>query len=413
MTDSARHSVQASARVREEIARLAPRLALLARDLHRDPELGTQELHAVARLAGELEEEGLQVEVGVAGLSTAFRAMRAAGEGPSVAFFAEYDAIPSLGHAAGHNLLSAASVGAAVALSRVLGPLPGRVLLFGAPAEETIGGKVVLAMRGAFDGVDVALLAHPGREDRAIVSTLASWSVEVVFEGRAAHAVADPAGGIDALDAMIRLFSARNSLLASLRPSTRMPGVILEGGVRPNLIPARARARFSLRAETAHYLVETVAARFREIVEVIAQETATHASVTPIDNLYDEMLSNAELATLYSDHARSEGMDPHAGPGQVIGSLDMGTVSHLVPSLHPMFRLGDGSISSHTAEFTQLCASAGSFDAAMRAATALALTGLAVLSDRAVLERVRRAHLDAAGKFSRAAVPLVTEQVEG
>ncbi|MFN7965180.1 MAG: amidohydrolase [Acidobacteriota bacterium] len=395
------------------MARLAPRLALLARDLHRDPELGTQELHAVSRIAGELEEEGLQVEVGVAGLPTSLRAMRAAGEGPSVAFFAEYDAIPSLGHAAGHNLLTAASVGASIALSRALGPVSGRVLLFGAPAEETIGGKVVMAMRGAFDGIDAALLAHPGHEDRAIVSTLASWSVEVLFEGRAAHAVADPTRGIDALDALIRLFSARNLLLSTLRPGTRMPGVILEGGVRPNLIPARARARFSLRAESAHYLVETVAVRFREIVAAVARETATHAQVTPIDNLYDEMSSNAELAMIYSSCARDQGMNPQAGPGDIIGSLDMGTVSHLVPALHPMFRIGDGSIASHTAEFTQLCASQGGFDVAMRAATALALTGLAVLTDRSALERMRRAHRDAVRDFSRAEVPLVTEQVEG
>ncbi len=396
--------------VAAEVARQAPRLATLARDLHLSPELGCSEFHAVTLLSGTLEEEGFQVETGIAGLPTAFRAERRVGEGPAVAFLAEYDALPNLGHACGHNLIGAAACGAAIGLARVLGVVPGSVVVFGAPAEETIGGKVVLATRGAFDGIDVALLAHPGSEDRAAVTSLASWSVEVTFHGRTAHAVASPEQGINALDAMIQLFIARDALLKALRPEVRMPGVILEGGVRANVVPDRARARFSLRAADAEYLVETVAARFRGVVDGVARASGTSATIVPIDNLYDEMVSNPVLAAAYEVEARRAGLDPRPGPGGTIGSLDMGTLSHLVPALHPTFRITGQPVPTHTPEFTRAAGSPLAIEATGRAALALARTGLAVLSDPDLLARAQAAHRAAIGAWRRIDAPVITEQ---
>lgn len=413
MTDSARHSSALLARVADELVRLAPRLEQLSRELHRDPELGTREFHAVARLAGELEEEGFEVGVGTCGLPTAFRAERSSGAGGSIALLAEYDAIPALGHAAGHNLLSVASVGAAVAVSRLLGEVAGRIVVLGAPAEETIGGKVVLAERGALAGIDAALLAHPAQEDRVEVATLASWSVEVVFEGRAAHAVAAPERGINALDAMIGLFGARDALVRGFEPGVHLPGVILEGGVRPNLIPDRARARFSMRAQTASYLADVVAVRFRAAAEEIARATRTQLSWQPIDNLYDEFLSNPELARLFREQAQACGFDPLTGAGAVIGSLDTGRLSHLVPALHPLYRIGDGSVASHTAEFTALAIGREAFGQTLRAATALARTAALLLIDPELRGRVAAAHPASATRFSHHGVPLVTRQAEG
>ncbi len=396
--------------VAAEVARQAPRLAGLARDLHLSPELGCSEFHAVTLLSGTLEEERFHVETGIAGLPTAFRAERRAGEGPAVAFLVEYDAVPGLGHACGHNLIGAAACSAAIGLARVLGAVPGRVLVFGAPAEETIGGKVVLAARGAFEGIDVALLAHPGSEDRAAVTSLASWSVEVTFHGRSAHAVASPEQGINALDAMIQLFIARDALLKALRPEVRMPGVILEGGVRANVVPDRARARFSLRAADARYLVETVAARFRGVVDGVARATGTSATIVPIDNLYDEMVNNPVLAATYEQEARRAGLDPRPGPGGTIGSLDMGTLSHLVPALHPTFRITGSPVPTHTPEFTRAAGTPQAIEATGRAALALARTGLAVLSDPDLLARAQAAHRAAIGAWRRIDAPVITEQ---
>lgn len=393
-----------------EVARHAPRLATLAKDLHLAPELGCREYHAVTLLSGTLEEEGFHVETGISGLPTAFRAERRGGDGPAVAFLVEYDAVPSLGHACGHNLVGAAACGAAIGLSAALATVPGRVLVFGAPGEETIGGKVVLAARGAFDGIDIALLAHPGSEDRAVVRSLASWSVEVTFHGRSAHAVASPEEGVNALDAMIQLFIARDALLKSLHHEVRMPGVILEGGVRANVVPDRSRARFSLRAPDSRYLVETAAERFRGVVEGVARATGTSATIVPIDNLYDEMLSNPVLAEIYEQQARGAGLAPLPGPGGSIGSLDMGTLSHLVPSLHPTFRIVEHPVATHTPDFTRAAAEARAVDAALRAAAALAGTGLAVLTNPDLLAEAHSAHRAANGSWSRIHAPLITEQ---
>lgn len=399
--------------VARELERLGPRLAALSQDLLRQPELGCREVNTVTRLAGELEEEGFAVETGVAGLATAFRAERGAG-GPSIAFLAEYDAIPGLGHAGGHNLLVAASFGAAVALARALEGHPGRVLVIGAPAEETIGGKIVLVARGAYDGLDAALLAHPWNEDRADVQSLASWSVEVTFEGRAAHAVAAPEQGINALDAIVQLFVARDALLKALHPQVRIPGVVLEGGVRPNLVPERARARFSLRAPTGQYLLEVVLARFREVVEGVARATGTRATVTPVDNLYDALVSNSVLAELYTGHARRAGLDPRRGPGRPVGSLDIGTLSQRIPVLHPFFRIAPDEVTTHTREFAAHAASPEALEAAQRAALALALTALDLVVEPEALARARAAHEDwMAAAPVRPDVPLVTDQPEG
>lgn len=399
-------------KLREEIRRLEPRLRALSAALACQPELGCREQYAVTLLTGNLEEEGFHVETGLAGLKTAFRATRGGGPGPTIAFLAEYDAVPGLGHACGHHLICAAAYGAAVALARALGDLPGRVMVCGAPAEETIGGKVVLAARGAFEGVDLALLAHPGNEDRALVESLASWSFEVVFEGRAAHAVAAPEEGINALDAAIQLFVAKDALLKALNPEVRIPGIILEGGRRPNVVPDRARARFSLRAAETGYLVDTVVERFRALVEGVSRASRTRATLQPIDNLYDNLVGNPIVAEVYSAHATALGMDLRHGPGRVVGSLDMGTLSHCVPSLHPYFSITGHPIPTHTPGFTAAAQTAGAFQATLRAALALGRTGWSFLRDPALLDQAREAHTRATLNWKRVDAPLVLEQEE-
>lgn len=408
MTDSVRHFVFPLERLDGELERLTARLGRLARDLHRDPEPAGEERRAVSRIAGELEEEGFAIELGLAGLPTAFRAQWGAAEHPAVAFLAEYDAIPGLGHAAGHPLLTMVSCGAAMACVRALDPARARVVVIGAPAEETFGGKIVLARHGVFDQLDAVLLAHPAPHDRVVVKTLASWSMEVVFEGRSAHAVASPDTGVNALDAVIRLFAARDRLLQQCGPEIRMPGVILEGGVRPNLVPDRARARFSLRAPSGEQLYREIAPRFRAIVAEVAAATGATARVTPVDNLYDELISNPVLAEIYGQALQAIGQPVEAGEGEWIGSLDIGTASHAVPVLHPSFSLGADTPSTHTAEFAERAQPAAAWHCAVQAIRALACTAMAVLTDESVRLAVRSSHLPATSQPVSREIPLIT-----
>jgi metal-dependent amidase/aminoacylase/carboxypeptidase family protein len=288
------------------------------------------------------------------------------------------------------------------------------VVVIGAPAEETIGGKIVLAARGAYAGVDAALLAHPGVDDRAFVRSLASWSVDVVFEGRPAHAVSAPERGVNALDALIRLFVAKATLAREFDGAALLPGVILEGGVRPNLVPDRTRARFSLRAGDAAFLVETVLPRFRAIAEDAARATGARVAVTPVDNLYHEVVENPVLTEIYSRWAREAGLNLVEGPGRPIGSLDVGVLSQRVPVLHSTFRIAERPLATHTPEFTSAAAGPEALAAAQRVALALAWTGLELLTVENALARslaflaARRAWAPPAG-----ATPLVTSQPEG
>lgn len=391
---------------------LGSHLEALAADIFRSPELANEEVNTVARIAGELEEEGFQVTTGVGGLPTAFRAEKGRG-GPAIGFLAEYDAIPGLGHACGHHLLVGSAVGAALALGRTLAPRPGRIVVIGAPAEETIGGKVVLTERQAFADLDAALLAHPADTDRVVVESLASWSVEVVFEGRAAHAAAAPEQGINALDAVIQLFLAKDALLKGLGPGVRIPGVILEGGRRANLIPDRARARFSLRAPNAAYLLDPVLVRFREMVDGIALATRTRATVTPIDNLYDELISNPVLASRYELHARAAGLDPRPGSGYPLGSLDIGQLSHRIPVLHPLFRVLENPAAIHTPAFAEAGLTPFALAAMRRAALALARTAADLFLDPTLLEQAQAAYpRQVVDLRALQGIPLITEQPE-
>jgi amidohydrolase len=383
--------------LKDEVKRLteeeAPRILRISRDLHRDPELGLQEVRAALRLTGELEEAGFEVETGTGGLATAFTAIfRSARPGPRIALLAEYDALPGLGHACGHNLIAAAAFGAAVTTAHLLDRLAGEVVVYGTPAEETIGGKVVLVERGAFDGIDAALMAHPGGEDRVDTHSLACQSIEVGFTGKAAHAVAHPEKGINALDALIQLFVALDALKKSLRPEVKMPGYIVHGGIRQNIVPDRAIARFSLRAADTAYLVGTVLERFRETVAGIAQVTRTGWSVQTIENLYDEMHTNQALAWVYRDNLERLGITAVDGPGEALASLDMGNVSQRVPAIHPVFSIVSPEVASHTEEFARAAAGPEGERALIRTIRAQVGTVVDLLTDPSLLDEVRAEH---------------------
>jgi len=370
------------------VTRLAPAIVSLSRALHARPELSLEEVHAARRLARFLRSEGFSVRPGVAGLPTSFVARKGRRRGPRVALLAEYDALPGIGHACGHNLIGAAAAGAGAALGRVLSGLDGEVVVIGTPAEETIGGKAVMVDRGVFRDVDAALMFHPSTEDRVYTTSLACHSLEVTFHGRAAHAVAAPEEGINALDALIRLFLDLQRLKHRLPREVRMPGVIVEGGRRANIVPERAVGRFTLRARDLPTL-RRVESAFRRCVRAAGRATGARASVLSLDHPYAEMVTNRAMADVFKTELRRLGRRTVDTPRDRMGSLDMGNVSQRVPSIHPYVAIAPRSAPLHSAAFARRAGGAAGRAGLMVATRALALTGLELLRDDGLLARAR------------------------
>src|SRR5256712_1024565 len=377
------------ARLERAVARLHPWVESLSRSLHRRAELSLEEFESSRLLTRVVEKAGLRVKRRVAGLPPAFVARKKRGRGgPRLAFLAEYDALPGIGHACGHNLIGAASAGAGAALARALRGVPGEIVIVGTPAEETIGGKVLMTERGVFRGVDCALMFHPSTENRVYTTSLACHSLQVTFHGRSAHAVASPEKGINALDALIRLFVDLHRLRHRLPREVRMPGVIIEGGKRANVVPERAVGRFTLRARDLATL-ERVEAIFRGAASEAARAVGARYSIRSLDHPYAEMVTNRVLADLFKSELRRLGRRTVDTPRKKMGSLDMGNVSQAVPSIHPYVAIAPRSVPLHSRGFARL-AGGRRGRAGLRAATrALALVGLRVLCERHTLDRAR------------------------
>ncbi|MDR7536137.1 MAG: M20 family metallopeptidase [Armatimonadota bacterium] len=368
----------------------ADELIALSRRIHATPETAFAEHKAAAWLTEALERYGFAVERGIAGLETAFRAqMRGARPGPTVALLAEYDALPEIGHACGHNLIATAAVGAGVGLAAVREVLPGTAVVLGTPAEEGGGGKVIMLERGAFAGVDVAIMFHPAGYTLAERPSLASYRLTVKFTGRAAHAAAAPYEGVNALDALVQTFTAVGLLRQQLRDDARVHGIITYGGAAPNIIPDRAEAVFTCRAADAAYareVLERVIACARGAA-VATGATLEHAARKG----YDAIRPNRALAQAFARHLERLGIAQDEPPERPrMGSTDMGDVSQVIPAIHPYVSIGPTDLAGHTVEFREAAVSAKGFAAMLAAAKAMALTAYDVLADPALLEQVRR-----------------------
>jgi amidohydrolase len=370
----------------------------ISRELHSNPELSLQEHRSSELLRRILEDAGFAVTAGTAGLPTAFVARLPGGSpAPRVALLAEYDALPGIGHGCGHNLIAAAGVGAGLVLSRaaserkrVSGPgaLPGELLVIGTPAEETIGGKVVMVREGVFEGIDAALMIHGGAEWRAFTDSLACVSIEVTYVGRESHAVAWPEKGINALDALIQLYVSLDMLKKRLGPEIRIPGVILEGGVRANIVPARAVGAFSLRAPSTSRRDE-VRGDVERAARAIGEATGCRCEIRQSDEPYDDMVTNRALAARFREHLGAMGVATVDGPRRNRGSLDMGNVSRVLPSIHPFMAVTGSDTPIHTAAFAAASVAGEAEDNLIVAVKALALTAFDALSDRDLLARAR------------------------
>jgi amidohydrolase len=358
--------------------------------IHDNPETGLQEEKASTWLCDYLEKRGFQVERGICGLPTAFRATAGRGE-PRVAFLAEYDALPGVGHACGHNIIAASAAAAGLGARAVLNSTGGSVLVIGTPAEEVVGGKIIMARQGAFADLDAAMLTHPGSRDAVCAQALACASLEVEYFGREAHAAARPEAGINALDALILAYNAISALRQHIRDSARIHGIITDGGQAPNVVPDHSAASFMVRAEDDAYL-EELKAKVIACFEAGARASGARLEYRWSENQFAAMRINGPLAEAHKANLAALGRPAVGGPdqpGRALGSTDMGNVSALVPAIHVTVAVAPPEVSIHSREFAACAASEEGHRGLLDAAKAMAMTAIDVLTDPDLRRRMR------------------------
>jgi amidohydrolase len=367
-------------------------LVRIADQIHAHPELSFQEFEAVALLTEALEKDGFDVQRGVAGLETAFVAtLHGRDGGPTVAFLAEYDALPGLGHACGHNLIAAAALGAGLAMKAVLPQLPGRVQVIGTPAEEGGGGKVLMVDAGVFDGVDAAMMVHPAARNLVGRRALSCYHIDVEFFGKPAHAASSPDTGVNALDAVILTFNGIGALRQHVRDDARIHGIITHGGDAPNIVPAYAAASILVRAADTPYATE-VLEKVRACAEGAALATGTRLEITQASPRYDARWPNPRLVALAKANLEALGLEVEiAGERERMGSSDIGNVSQVVPAIHPYVAIAPEEVGGHTPEFREAAASPRGHAAMLNAARMLAMTAVDLLAEPGNLVEARRA----------------------
>jgi amidohydrolase len=365
---------EARARVCAEVDRRAATLVAASHEIHAHPEENFAEHHAHDLLAGLLEAEGLSVRRHAYDLETAFEA-RAGSAGPTVAVLLEYDALPGIGHACGHNIIAAAGLGAGLAAAVIAEEAGGQLRILGTPAEEGGGGKVFMVERGAFDGVDAAMMVHPADSDLRWMTTIAIQRLSVVFTGAAAHAAAAPWKGRNALDAAVLGYMNVAAIRQHIRPEERVHGVFTDGGDKPNIVPARAAMDWYVRAATLEAL-EPLQRRLVACLQAGADAAGCEMELSWLEPPYADLRGNRPLCDLFAANAERLGRHvavPDAD-NDVVGSTDMGNVSYTVPSIHPMIAVAPKGVGIHTPEFARHAAGPGGDAAVIDGAKAMAMT---------------------------------------
>ena len=324
----------------------------LSRWMYEHPEIAFQEHDTSARLSAFLDRHGFRVEYPAYGLETAFEATTGSG-GPNLVICAEYDALPRVGHACGHNIIAAAALGAGAALAPLADELGITVTVLGTPAEERFGGKVDLMNAGAFDNVTAAMMIHPATRDVLDPQTLAVSHLEVEFHGKASHAAFAPQEGVNALDAFVQAYVNISTLRQAILPTDKVHGVIEEGGDAPNVIPSYSRSAWYVRAESIVRLQE-LEARVHAAFEAAAVATGCDVEISQSGHLYEDLQTNHTMAALFEENSVALGRSlahGHDMPVGASGSTDMGNVSHKVPSIHPFLSIESLPAVNHQPEF--------------------------------------------------------------
>ena len=376
-------------RIAESVDALGDDLTALSLRIHAHPELAFEERRACGWVGEFLDKRGFRLEMGVGGVETAFRATLETGAGPTLAILCEYDALPGIGHACGHNVIAAAAAGAGAALMAVRDRLPAaRIQVIGTPAEERGGGKGVLVQAGLFEGVDAAMMIHGF--DRTLLHQDLLGVVRVTFEwtGRAAHASVDPWEGVNALDACVGTFNAVAMLRQQMKPACRIHGVIAEGGAAPNIIPERAVADFNVRGPSP----EEMWALYERVVaaaEAAAAATGTRLAVTRHRDVYEPLKRNRALNEVFARNLAAAGLREGPAAPDRLASSDIGNVSQVTPTIHAWVAIAPLGTAIHTREFAAAAAAPSARAGLLAGAKLMALSALDVLTEPARLAAMK------------------------
>jgi amidohydrolase len=376
-------------RIGQAVDRLADELESLSRKIHDNPELAYQEVKAAGWLSDFLAGRGFEVERGVAGVETAFRATVETGRGPTIAILCEYDALPAIGHACGHNVIATAGAGAGAALAAVRDALPpGRIQVIGTPAEEGGGGKVRLLQAGVFTHVDAAMMIHGF--DRWILHQDLLGIVRVGFEftGRAAHASVDPWDGVNALDAVIQTFNNVSMLRQQVRPAARIHGIVTQGGAAPNIIPEAAACTFYVRAPGLDYMWE-LHRRVIACAEGAAKATGSTLKVLDLEAPYEPLKRNDTLLGLFRANMQAVGAVESPALADRMGSSDIGNVSQVIPAIQPMVQIAPPGTPIHSRAFEAAAVTPLARQGMCQAAKTMAMTTYDLLADPGLLKQAR------------------------
>ena len=351
------------------------RLCEMSDYIYNNPELGNEEYKAVEALTKFLKEHNFKIESPIADMATAFKATFDSGKpGMTIGYLCEYDALPKIGHGCGHNMIGAMSAGAGVVLSKVLHEIGGKVIVYGTPAEETNGGKVILAEAGVFDELDAAMIVHPDGETRASGSSSALYPIRFIYKGKTAHAASCPEKGINALNSVIQLFNGIDALRQHVTPDVKMHGIITKGGVAANIVPDEAVADFYFRASTKERVTEVVE-KVKKIAEGAALMTGATLEMERYELPYDDLNTNETLSEIFNSNLRELGITDIKEAKATGGSSDIGNVSYVAPTIHPYIGITDCPMVGHSVEMANATTTSKAHDRLLIAALAMAYTG--------------------------------------
>lgn len=352
--------------------------------IYSNPELGNEEFKSSSKLIAFLEEHNFTVEKGLLGIETSFRAIYDSKKpGATIGYLCEYDALPEIGHGCGHNMIGVMSSAAGIALSKVIDEIGGKIIVYGTPAEETNGAKVVFAEEGIFDELDVAMLVHPSDVNMKSGTTQALYPLEFRYKGKTAHAASCPQNGVNALNSVIQLFNGIDALRQHVTPDVRMHGIIVKGGVAANIVPDEAVAQFYFRAakkETVMELVEKV----KNIAQGAALMTGATLEMERFELPYDDLRTHENLSEAFNENLRILGIED-IEENEDFGSSDIGNVSHIVPTIHPNIGISNCRVIGHSREMADATISELGHERLLIGTLALAYTGYDVLTNKVEL----------------------------
>lgn len=381
--------------VEEIVTKIDPEIRKLAKDIFNNPEVGKTEVKACEWQTQLLSEYGFEIEKGFCDISTSYKAVyKGKKPGPKIAMLAEYDALPVLGHACGHNLIAAIAVGSGIAMRQFADEYGAEIYVIGTPAEETDGAKVAMAAKGAFNDFDVAMMAHPSFKDAESINTIAMRCLCIEFHGKTAHASAAPQEGINALDAVINFFNLMNAFRQQTKPDARLHGVILDGGVAPNIIPDYTRALVYARAAKMAYVNE-LCEKLVDFAKGAAIATGCTYEISEPEAAFKDTCSNRYLSALVADKLAELDHDVmHIDAKTVIpGSSDLGDVSYCCPAVQltcGMNPKGDKTYyAPHTKEFAEHAGSDTAIDNALDFVKAFTMTAIDLMRDPKHLEMIK------------------------